>query len=259
MGMVEEDGVYRSARRRVQRRKKIAVGLAGLAAVLAGGGWAVSAWHTARQGLDAADLAAPAPTVATSSPVPSPGESPASPSPSPSATRSPSPRLSGARQSSRPSPIPAPTPSPTPPPTPVPDEEVAAAQISRLVQAPVDQTPGDAAAADAAPPDGAAAAGGVVVVANEAGADGSAIRVLSARHDLGRLLWAADGGRQVGGSRCTQSLRIDGGPAQSRPGMLLCWRVSAARSVVTVATRAGGSPLAEASARVLDRTWRRLD
>jgi hypothetical protein len=246
MGTDEDAGVYRSERRRVQRRKKIAVGVTGLAAVLAGGGWAVSAWHTAQDSLITGDLGALAPAVIPTSAPPSaspPGSLSAAPSPLPSPTRSagrsasPSPRLSGARQSSRP--------SPTPSASPMPDDEVASAQVSSLLQV-------------SPPPGGAAAAAGTIVVTTEAGADGSAVRVLSARRDLGRRLWAADGGRQVGDSRCTNNLRVDGRPAQVRPGVLVCWRVSAAKSVVTVATRGGEGPVAEASARVLDRTWRQL-
>ncbi|MET0418801.1 MAG: hypothetical protein ABW022_22530, partial [Actinoplanes sp.] len=48
MTMVDDDEVYRTRRRRAQRRKKFAVAVAGLAAILAGGGYAVSAYRAAQ-------------------------------------------------------------------------------------------------------------------------------------------------------------------------------------------------------------------
>jgi hypothetical protein len=243
MGMVEEGGVYRSERRRVQRRKKIAVGIAGLGAILAGGGYAVTAWRAAQDATVIGDIGALAPHTPA---VPEPPGTDATSKPPPSSavpaptSRPVSTRLSGARRSSRPSPAPSPSR--------IPDDEVAAAQISRLLQAP------------RSTPSGAAPAG-TIVVTNEPGPDGSAIRVLSARYDLtgrGSLLWAADTGQPVGDARCTQNLRVDGALAEARPGLLLCWRVSPVKSVVTVATSRTGSPAAAASARVIDRTWERL-
>lgn len=252
MGMVGEDGVYRSERRRVQRRKKIAVGVAGLGAILAGGGYAVTAWRGAQDSTMIGDTGAFAPRVITTARTPSvpeppwtvatPGPTSASAVPAPT-SRPASTRLSGARRSTRPSPAPSPSR--------MPDEEAAAAQVSRLLQAPRG-TP--SAAADGT--------GGAIVVANEPGPDGSAIRVLSARYDLtgrGTLLWAADNGRPVGDARCTQNLKIAGeAVAAPRPGLLLCWRAAPDRSVVTVATSRTGSPVAASSARVLDAAWRRL-
>ena len=252
VGMVEQDGVYRSEQRRVQRRKKIGVGLAGLAAILAGGGYAVSALRSAQQSRIAGDTAAVAPVTssASASASVSPSGSARPPStasvvPAP-VSRSPSPRLSAARRSSRPTPTPTPSASPTP----VPDADVAAAQVSRLLTAPRTTPSGN----------GVSAAGGTVVVANESGPDGSAVRVLSARYDLtvgGSLLEAADAGVPVGAARCTRNLRV-AGVRETRPGVLLCWRASPDKSVVTVATRAGGGPVAATSARIIDRVWQRL-
>lgn len=246
MGIDQDGGVYRSDRRRVQRRKKIAVGLAGLGAILAGGGYAVSAWQTARESTVIGDLGAFAPHTppvreppgtATTTAAPRPSAAPA-PTSRPASTR-----LSGARRSSRP--------SPTPSPSRMPDEEVASALLSRLLAAP-----------RSTPSGVASAAGGTIVVTNEPGPDGSAIRILSARYDLtarGTLLWAADSGQVVGDARCTQNVRVGGGTAETRPGLLLCWRVSAAKSVVTIATSRTGSPVAATSARVLHRAWEQLD
>ena len=242
MTMVDEDAAHRARRRRAQRRKKLAVGLAGLAAILAGGGYAVSAYQTARDttiiGGDTGALGPP--RVSPATPAGTPSASAASPSPAGSSpsSRPPSPRLSAARQRSRP--------SPTPSPSSLPDDEAAGAQVSRLLPAPPRASGGPAAAGRSA------------VVANETGADGSAIRIVSGRHDLRSRLWAANAGVQVGDARCTQNLRIDGAAPEVRPGMLLCWRVSAAKSVVTVATNEAGKPVAAASARVIERVWQQL-
>jgi hypothetical protein len=106
------------------------------------------------------------------------------------------------------------------------------------------------------------AAGEAITVANEAGADGSAIQVVSARFDLtgrGSQLWAADDGLPFGAARCTQNLRVEDEPvARMRPNMVLCWRASSARSVVTVATSPIGQPAAAISAAVIERVWRQL-
>ena len=248
MTMVDEDAAHRARRRRAQRRKKLAVGLAGLAAILAGGGYAVSAYQTARDttiiGGDTGALGPPRVSPATSAGTPSASAGSPAPAGSAPSSRPPSPRLSAARQRSRPSPTPSPSPSPSP--SSLPDDEAAGAQVSRLLPAPTRASGGPAAAGRSA------------VVANETGADGSAIRIVSGRHDLRSRLWAADAGVQVGDARCTQNLRIDGAAPEVRPGMLLCWRVSAAKSVVTVATNEAGKPVAAASARVIERVWQQL-
>ena len=233
MGTDQDDGLYVSAHRRAQRRRQIGVAVVGAAAVLSGGAYAVTTLLAHRDSTvtGEAEALAPMVTPATRMPVP-PATMPA---------RGPRPAsLSAVRQSSRP--------SPTPVPTLMPDREVAAAQVSRLLAAP-----------RTVPSDGVAAAGEVITVANERGLDGSAIRVVSARYDLtggGRRLIAADDGRPAGVARCTQNFRIGGGPvAQTRSAVLLCWRVSAGKSVVTVATREEGRPAAVASVAVIERVW----
>ena len=85
------------------------------------------------------------------------------------------------------------------------------------------------------------------------------IRVVSAHYDLtGRseLLAAADQGHVVGGARCTRNLRVGAGAApEVRPGMLLCWRTAADKSVVTIAIDKLRPPSAAASAVVVDQEW----
>jgi hypothetical protein len=149
------------------------------------------------------------------------------------------------RQSSRPSPTPS---LPSSSPARLTDDELASAQISRLLQPRPARSGG-----------GLSAASERVTVRNETTADGSNVRVVSARYDLTgqwRLLWAADMGRPVGTVRCTQNFRTDERPVgEIRAGLLLCWRTSAAKSVVAVAT---GRPQAVYAAGVVEREWATL-
>ncbi|NMO51228.1 hypothetical protein HH310_08515 [Actinoplanes sp. TBRC 11911] len=237
MSMADE-GVYVSRRRRVQRRKKALVAVVGMAAVLGGAGYGVTAWKAARESPIMSDLGALAPTATPSSesPSPSPAARSAKPAPAPRWTGA---RLVGVPQKARP--------SPTPTPAGRADDAVAAAQVSRLLQA-------------RRPAGTLVAASEAITVATEAGPDGTTIRIVAARYDLtarGDMLWAADNGQAFADVRCTQNLVIDA-KAQVRPGMMLCWRASAGRSVVAVATSVYGRPPAASISGAIDRAWRRL-
>lgn len=164
-----------------------------------------------------------------------------------SPTASPSPFLvpatrSAVRQQERP--------SPTPAPTQLPDDLLATTQVNRLLQAP---TPGGVALADSP-----------VTVSLHTGADGSQVRVVSARRDLIEarygLLLVGDPGVPVGDARCSRTFRPDPRqPVQIRPTMLLCWRSAQAKSVVTVAIApAGRQPLAGTSLAMLNAEWASL-
>jgi hypothetical protein len=237
-GVYYSEGTERSQRRSLQRRKKALVAFLGLTAVLGGGGYGVTTWLAARDSITT--ITGALGPVAVSSPT-------ARPRPTPTRTtrpkRTPAPgpapvTKSAARQQYRPSPTPTST---------LTDDQIAAVQVGHLLERP--HAAGSASA-------------GAVAVTNETAADGSLIRVVSARHDLtGQWdsLWAADSGRSFGTSRCTQNFKINGSSyAEVRPGMLLCWRTSAARSVVTVATVKVGRPAAASSVAVVDREWSRL-
>lgn len=238
------DGVYYSAgterkqRRSLQRRKKALVAFLGLAAVVGGGFYGVTTWLAARDSI----------TTITDALGPPPASS-ATARPRASATRTTRPKRtpapgpapmtkSAARQQYRPSPTPTST---------LTDDQIAAVQVGHLLERPH--------------PTGSASAN-IVTVTNETAADGSLIRVVSARHDLTgqwESLWAADAGRSVGPARCTQNFRINGSSyAEARPGMLLCWRTSATKSVVTVATVKSGRPSAASSVAVVNREWSRI-
>jgi hypothetical protein len=107
----------------------------------------------------------------------------------------------------------------------------------------------------------AAAGEGPVSTRTETTPDGT-IRVVTAKFDLTgqqEMLIAADRGRPVGDARCTNRVHFTNAAAPREiPNLLLCFRTSATRSVVTLAVGKKGSPSAAASAAVIAREWARL-
>ncbi|WP_250007120.1 hypothetical protein [Actinoplanes sp. M2I2] len=99
--------------------------------------------------------------------------------------------------------------------------------------------------------------GGVVNDADVVVRTVDGIRVVSADQDLTgqrELGWVADRGVPVGTSRCSQTFRLSRDePARKRPTLLVCWRVSADRSVFTVAT--GAEPSKRGSVALIDKVW----
>jgi hypothetical protein len=249
--MGEGDGVYysgsaysgsdspapASARRPAARRaKKALVAVVGLSAVGGGAYFAATLLTGNTPGYVAGGPAALAPVAPARSSAPTTAAAPKAPSPGPQLGTK-----SGVRQSR--------LPSPTPSDLALTADEVAAAQVSRVLQA----SPQPAAS-------GMTIASGPVTVSSETGTDGSAIRVVAARYDLTGKWAPADRGRAVGDARCTQNLQaeLDSAP-QMYPTMLMCWRTGPAKSVVTVAISGRGRPLDAASVDVLDRQWSSLD
>ncbi|WP_127542579.1 hypothetical protein [Actinoplanes sp. OR16] len=92
---------------------------------------------------------------------------------------------------------------------------------------------------------------------------GTTVRVTSARHDLTgtqRLLIAGDEGWGVGnGIHCTNRIRFSQNvPATERPTVLLCWRTSSDRSVITMATDPQGKPSTATSVDLIKDEWAKL-
>jgi hypothetical protein len=226
---VGDDGIYVSTRQRRRRRRQIGT-LVAIAAVLLGAGSYVGAsWYLGRQstvtGLPPLVTPSVAPPV-SATPFVAPQSAPAVPPPG---------TISAARRSWLPSPVPSPT-APT-------DDELAATEVSRLLQ----------------PRAGVVAADAATTVRNEITAGGAQARIVSARYDLTsrwQLLGAADTGERIGAVRCTRNFQVDGAPLpQNRPGLLLCWRMSPFKSVVVIATRATGQPQPTDAAAVVSREW----
>ncbi|WP_030438886.1 hypothetical protein [Actinoplanes subtropicus] len=88
------------------------------------------------------------------------------------------------------------------------------------------------------------------------------VRVTTAKGDLtGQryLRMAADQGEPVGQARCTQRLRFaNAAGAQVLPSVLLCWRVSAQRSVVTFTVAKKGRPSPRVSESIINGEWAKL-
>lgn len=222
-----QSGLYASAaaatpQRRERRRKQILVGATGAAAVLAGAGFLATQLMSAEQPSLPEPAALAPPVIASASAT---GQSGASVAPSVTRTsKSPKPAKPVERR-----------PSPT-----------------------VTRTP-DAAKNQSGV---AAQAAGAVSERIEALGNGT-IRIVSAPRDLSgerELALAGDKGKPVGdGVRCTSEVRMASGvPASQRPTMLLCWRTSETRSVVTMAViPKGEAPTAE-SVDIIGKEWAKL-
>ncbi|WP_433366466.1 hypothetical protein ACQPZX_37785 [Actinoplanes sp. CA-142083] len=231
LGMGQDDGIYVSATQRRRRRRKTGVAVAAVGLMLGAIAYGGTTWYLGRQATVALE---PAPSVAPptrATPVPAPAEPQIMPGSGP-----PPGTISAARRSWLPSPVPSPSG--------LTDDELAASQVSRLLEP---------------HPSGVAAADAGAIVRNEVGPDGAQLRVVSARFDLTprwKLLGVADAGQPVGNARCTQSFRPDGSATpESRPGLLVCWRTSPFKSIVVVATRAAGRPEPAVGGAVIAREW----
>jgi hypothetical protein len=89
------------------------------------------------------------------------------------------------------------------------------------------------------------------------------IQITTAHGDLKGIspqALAGDAGKPAGdGISCTNKLRFSvNAPARTIPNMLLCFKTSAERSVVTMATAKKGSPSTAASTAIIAREWAKL-
>jgi hypothetical protein len=137
----------------------------------------------------------------------------------------------------------------------------------RRSASPVPSLPPSLASAE---PDGSPAAPGLTAAGQEKGAVAQydrklphgTLRVITARWNLSghrEQLWAADEGTPVGDVRCTQNLHFSNSAKPLvQPNLLLCWRTSDTRSVITILTDTGGKPSVRMSADVIDREWAKL-
>ncbi|XVU23493.1 hypothetical protein ACQPZJ_40555 [Actinoplanes sp. CA-054009] len=250
MSLPEEDrsgdeGVYQSAmpdrqqQRRKQRAKQAVVGVAGLA-VLGAGAYFVTTQVTDRNATtETRDAGAMAPLASPATATPPP----ASPEPTAEADTV-APTKGAIKQTS--------SPTPTPSESLNVDEQIKkarekAAKDGHPVQRALTAAPG--------------AKTGPVNKRNEQLPNGT-LRVITAKHDLtgsGELLWAADKGKKTGSMSCTQNFKFSNNSKPSvRPNMLLCWRTSAGKSVVTVLVDQDGKPSTEKSAEVISSEWAKL-
>ncbi|GGM97710.1 hypothetical protein FHR83_000244 [Actinoplanes campanulatus] len=88
------------------------------------------------------------------------------------------------------------------------------------------------------------------------------VRIVTAQSDLTgdrELILAGDDGTEVGGGvHCTTDVPNDTVMSPA-PEMLMCWRTSPERSVITMTTTPEGEPSTADSVVVIQREWDRLD
>lgn len=239
-----DDGVYRSEpnRRPAARRMQIAAGVTGLAALLGGGAYVIT------DRIVNHDDSAVTQDVGALAPV-APG---AVSEPSAAASLSVATTASSSPTSATPSAKPTASPMRSP------DSAAVRKQI---------QAARDAAAKDGIPLQrplqqrGKMVAESQISTRTEQTSEGT-IRISSAKADLsgqGDQLLAADNGTLVGHARCAHKVHFSADAAPREiPTLLLCWRTSSQRSVVTIAVAKKGRPSAAASAATIDREWSKL-
>ncbi|BBH63797.1 hypothetical protein ACTI_04820 [Actinoplanes sp. OR16] len=230
---VSEGGLYAAAtadtpERRNRRRKQALVAITGAAAVLAGGGFLALQLNNADQP-SLPEPAALAPLTGTAAASPSVEAEP-------SVTRT-----------SKKAAKPADAVEISPAPSPSESESAAEAQASAAAKSEV-----KAATAESGP----------ITERTELLENGT-IRIVSAPRDLTGerdLQLAADRGKPAGqGVKCTTKVRVAAGvPESQRPTLLLCWRTSEDRSVVTMAVVPSGEPPTASSVEIIGKEWARL-
>ncbi|GIF17762.1 hypothetical protein BJ973_009273 [Actinoplanes tereljensis] len=228
-------------RRKVQRRKQLAVGVVGLGAVLGAGAYVVTAQIIDHRNSTVTTDAA-GPTVTST------GEADAFVPETPSPSASPAASAVVATKSAVKHSI-SPAASASMPMLPA-DEIRAAREAAERAGAPVQ------------PALTAAGEEPSLVTEREERLPNGTLRIITARFDLTghrELLWAANGGRPVGDAECTQDLHFSENAKPARqPNLLLCWRTSATKSVATILVDHGGHPSTATSVKVIDREWASL-
>lgn len=236
------DGAYRPTPtgRQKKRRAQLTVGAVGAAAVLGAGAYLVTAQTADRDDNTAARDTGVAAPMATAGSITEPAEPSVIASAFSSTSASPSTRPSTARAAEKVDPKVR---------REIDEARARAAEDGFPLKRPVTAAPGIKAAT------------GPVNERTEKTPEGS-VRVVSARFDLTgqrELLLVADKGFAVGTARCTQQVRFSSGEEpRERPSMLLCWRTSDSRSVVTMAVASEGKPSTDVSIAVIDKEWAKL-
>ncbi|GIE33031.1 hypothetical protein Ait01nite_060760 [Actinoplanes italicus] len=231
-----EGGLYASTaaatpQRSALRRKQVAVGIAGAAAVLAGAGF------LATQLMDEGQPSLPEPAaLAPQSPA---SDEIASEEPEPSVTRTP--RLTKNAAPVERSPMVSPEASRQASPDPHDESRAADAVEDLRERLGISQR---------------------TYVADRAFGDGT-IRVVTARRDLSgerEMQLAGDAGEPAGdGTRCTSDITSQPEVPLGGPATMLCWRMSATRSVITMTSAARDESLAAECADVISQEWARLE
>ncbi|MBO3742111.1 hypothetical protein [Actinoplanes flavus] len=216
-----------TSERTARRRRQIAIGVAGAAAVLGGAGLLATQLMNESQP-DRPEPAALAPQTTSASPEASADD------------RTPGKATKQAAPMRR---SPAPTPAASRPASPGPDAAQASSAIADLRKR--------------------FGFGGPGIAERTERLGSGTVHIMTARSDLTddrKMIVSGDDGTAVGGGvRCTTD--VPPGMAMSpspSPEALLCWRTSTDRSVITMATTAEGEPSTADSVAVIQREWDRL-
>lgn len=242
-----EDGYSRKTARRVRGGKKALVALAGMAAIGAGVLFLVTTAMPAKEQL--------APEIGAIAPARS-----ASRTPSPQATHSSRPTGTRVPTSSTSKPVKS---AVAPRRSPIPETSPSLSLAQRIAVARPAAT--GVAVPSAMPQYGVTAVPPKIFSVIDTGSmsrDGETMRLVSALGDLtGRreLSWVADAGTPVGDGLCSQTFHYSA-PVEpgTNPSLLVCWRVSAQKSVISVAVSKSGTPSMQAGVAAIDHQWDRL-
>jgi hypothetical protein len=219
-------------------RRRLAVGTAGLAALLGAGAYLVTdrlvneTEQTAAQ--DVTVIAPADPAAAPAAPASS-GASPAAPIPESSAA--PTPQASG---------------------SPLSDETVTEILKAREkmekegveVKRPLKKGGAAQAASVEATTEGSLSTGGIV-------------RMVTAKEDLTgqrELAWVSGGIAKYRGVPCSQTVRFSpDSPPEKKDNLLICWRTSAAKSVISIVVDPDGKPSRAKAVTALEKEWRSME
>lgn len=221
-------------------RTRIAVGAVGLAAVLGVGAYVITSRVVERDATAIREPGALAPMVSTG-----PETSPTTVAPSPSAPPSPSTSLSASS-----------------PPAAATTKATVGPEVRKRIDEARVTAAGDGHKLTRPLPPPAKVLPDSAVSTRIRKTKDDYLRITTARADLTDQKdqrMAADRGVRVGRANCTQRFHFAvNAPPKVIPNMMICWRVSAARSVVTVGVTYKGKPSASAYSGIIDREWAKL-
>jgi hypothetical protein len=91
--------------------------------------------------------------------------------------------------------------------------------------------------------------------------DRRTMRIVSSRQDLtdyAELGWIGDEGVPYGSARCSRTIQISDKPAAEKPTLMICWRTTPKKSVYTIAVDLKKNPTAQDGAAALEKEWKRM-
>jgi hypothetical protein len=91
---------------------------------------------------------------------------------------------------------------------------------------------------------------------------GGIVRIVTARGDLTgqrELAWVSGGIQKYDGVPCSSTIKVSADrPAEKKANLLICWRTSEKKSVISIVVDPDGHPSAEKAVTALDEKWRSM-